>query len=87
MNKGHKGMGVEKKLIERSLGNNEQDFMARYVPITLRYISIHGCSGLKCKHCPLFRLCDKNASKSKELATQVIAMENIRKVQGNGLSR
>lgn len=47
-----------------------------YVPVVMEHIAKHGCSGLKCKRCPLNNICDRNAAKSKELANQMIAYAN-----------
>lgn len=51
----------------------KEELVRNYVPVVLQHIRDHGCSGLKCKRCPLNNVCDKNAGKSKELAAQVIA--------------
>lgn len=45
-----------------------------YIPVMLEHISEHGCSGLKCKKCPLKMLCDKDTNKVKDLAIKMLAM-------------
>ena len=47
-----------------------------YVPVVMEHIAKHGCSGLKCKRCPLNNICDRNASKSKDLANKMIVYAN-----------
>jgi len=51
----------------------KEEFVRNYVPVVLQHIRDHGCSGLKCKRCPLNNVCDRNAKNSKTLAAQVIA--------------
>lgn len=57
-----------------------EELVRNYVPVVMEHISKHGCSGLKCKRCPLNNICDRNAAKSKELANQMIAYANAQKV-------
>lgn len=76
-------LDIETKLIEkmgRASGktNMTQEayremLIRNYVPVVMEHIAKHGCSGLKCKRCPLNNVCDRNAAKSKELANQMIA--------------
>ena len=54
----------------------KEALLREYVPVVLEHISKHGCSGLKCKRCPLNNICDRNAANSKELANQMIAYAN-----------
>jgi hypothetical protein len=49
----------------------------QYVPVLLQHISEHGCSGLKCKRCPLDSACDKDLSHVKELAAKNYALLKI----------
>ena len=58
---------------------NAEFIKEMYIPVMLEHISEHGCSGLKCKKCPLKLLCDKDTSKVKDLAVKMLAMT---KVQG-----
>ena len=58
----------------------KEALLREYVPVVLEHISKHGCSGLKCKRCPLNNICDRNAVKSKELANQMIAYANTQRV-------
>ena len=58
----------------------KEELVRNYVPVVMEHISKHGCSGLKCKRCPLNNICDKNAAKSKELANQIIAYANAQEV-------
>jgi len=58
---------------------NTEFIKEMYIPVMLEHISEHGCSGLKCKKCPLKLLCDKDTSKVKDLAIKMLAMT---KVQG-----
>lgn len=51
----------------------KEELVRNYVPVVLQHIRDHGCSGLKCKRCPLNNVCDRNAQNSKTLAAQVIA--------------
>lgn len=51
----------------------QQDLLSNYVPVVLEHIAQHGCSGLKCKRCPLNSMCDKNALNSIKLANQMLA--------------
>lgn len=60
-----------------------EELVRNYVPVVMEHISKHGCSGLKCKRCPLNLVCDKNASKSKELANQMIAYANTQRLKGS----
>lgn len=60
-----------------------RELLRNYVPVVMEHISKHGCSGLKCKRCPLNLVCDKNASKSKELANQMIAYANTQRLKGS----
>lgn len=55
--------------------------VANYVPVVMEHISKHGCSGLKCKRCPLNNICDRNAARSKELANQMIAYANTQRIK------
>ena len=58
------------------------EFIKRmYIPVTVEHISEHGCSGLKCKKCPLKLMCDKDTSKAKELAIKMLAMIKLQGVQ------
>jgi len=50
-----------------------EELVRNYVPVVLQHIRDHGCSGLKCKRCPLNNVCDRNAKNSRDLAAQVIA--------------
>lgn len=52
-----------------------------YVPVVMQHIRDHGCSGLKCKRCPLNNVCDRDASKSKELANQIITYANLQRIK------
>lgn len=52
-----------------------------YVPVVMQHICDHGCSGLKCKRCPLNNVCDRDASKSKELANQIITYANLQRIK------
>ena len=73
--------------MRRSGKTNAADAMAKeellrnYVPVVMEHISKHGCSGLKCKRCPLNNVCDRNAAKSKELANQMIAYANTQRLK------
>lgn len=76
-------LDIETKLIEkmsRAAGktNMTQEayremLIRNYVPVVLQHIRDHGCSGLKCKRCPLNNICDRNAKNSRDLAAQMIA--------------
>lgn len=86
-------MSVEDKLIKKTMSiprrinlteNQKEQIVRNYVPVVMQHIRDHGCSGLKCKRCPLNNLCDRNASKSKELAAQVIAYANTTRAK-NGV--
>ena len=55
--------------------------LRNYVPVVMQHIRDHGCSGLKCKRCPLNKVCDRDASKSKDLANQMIAYANTLSVK------
>ncbi len=86
-------MSVEDKLIQKTMSiprrinlteNQKEQIVRNYVPVVMQHIRDHGCSGLKCKRCPLNNLCDRNASKSKELAAQVIAYANTTRAK-NGV--
>lgn len=86
-------MSVEDKLIQKTMSiprrinlteNQKEQIVRNYVPVVMQHIRDHGCSGLKCKRCPLNNLCDRNASKSKELASQVIAYANTTRAK-NGV--
>jgi len=59
----------------------KEELLRNYVPVVLEHISKHGCSGLKCKRCPLNNVCDKNALKSKELANQMIVYANTQRLK------
>ena len=50
-----------------------------YIPVVLEHISNHGCSGLKCKSCPLNPVCDRDTSKVKDMATKMLALVKLRK--------
>jgi len=77
---------IENKLIEKMGRRSGKTNMTQeayremiirnYVPVVMDHIAKHGCSGLKCKRCPLNNICDRNAAKSKELANQMIAYAN-----------
>lgn len=58
---------------------NAEFIKEMYIPVMLEHISEHGCSGLKCKKCPLKLLCDKDTNKVKDLAIKMLVMT---KVQG-----
>lgn len=58
-----------------------QELVRNYVPVVMEHIAKHGCSGLKCKRCPLNNICDKNAAKSKELANQMIVYANTQRAK------
>jgi hypothetical protein len=58
-----------------------EELLRNYVPVVMEHIAKHGCSGLKCKRCPLNNVCDRNASRSKELANQMIAYANTQRVK------
>lgn len=58
-----------------------EELIRNYVPVVMEHIAKHGCSGLKCKRCPLNNVCDRNASRSKELANQMIAYANTQRVK------
>ena len=74
---------IENKLVEKMGRRSGKTNMTQeayremiirnYVPVVMDHIAKHGCSGLKCKRCPLNNVCDRNASKSKDLANQMIA--------------
>ena len=55
--------------------------LREYVPVVMEHISKHGCSGLKCKRCPLNNVCDRNAARSKELANQMIVYANTQRLK------
>ena len=84
-------LDIESKLIEkmgRASGKTNMTQAAyremlirNYVPVVMDHIAKHGCSGLKCKRCPLNNVCDRNAAKSKELANQMIAYANTQRVK------
>lgn len=59
----------------------KEELLRNYVPVVLEHISKHGCSGLKCKRCPLNNICDKNAAKSKDLANQMIVYANTQRLK------
>lgn len=59
----------------------KEALLREYVPVVLEHISKHGCSGLKCKRCPLNNVCDKNAAKSKDLANQMIVYANTQRLK------
>ena len=59
----------------------KEALLREYVPVVLKHISKHGCSGLKCKRCPLNNVCDKNAAKSKDLANQMIVYANTQRLK------
>ena len=59
----------------------KEALLREYVPVVLEHISKHGCSGLKCKRCPLNNVCDKNAAKSKDLANQMIMYANTQRLK------
>lgn len=59
----------------------KRQLVANYVPVVMQHIRDHGCSGLKCKRCPLNNVCDRDASKSKDLAAQVITYANINRMK------
>ena len=59
----------------------KEELLRNYVPVVLEHISKHGCSGLKCKRCPLNNVCDKNAAKSKDLANQMIVYANTQRLK------
>ena len=59
----------------------KEELLRNYVPVVLEHISKHGCSGLKCKRCPLNNVCDKNAAKSKDLANQMIIYANTQRLK------
>ena len=59
----------------------KRQLVANYVPVVMQHIRDHGCSGLKCKRCPLNNICDRDASKSKDLAAQVITYANINRMK------
>ena len=65
---------VAKAEIQKMIASN-------YVPVVMQHIREHGCSGLKCKRCPMNNVCDRNASNSKELANQLIAYANIQRMK------
>lgn len=61
--------------------NNQKDFIEQvYIPVVVEHIAEHGCSGLKCKKCPLNNMCDRDVSKSKKIALQVLAMIKLKGV-------
>lgn len=62
-------------------GMTKEGLLRNYVPVVLEHISKHGCSGLKCKRCPLNNVCDKNAAKSKDLANQMIVYANTQRLK------
>lgn len=71
------------QVIRRSGKTNmtKEEILREYVPVVMEHISKHGCSGLKCKRCPLNNVCDKNASKAKELANQMIVYANTQRLK------
>lgn len=81
---------IETRLVEKMSRASGETGMAQeayremlirnYVPVVMEHISKHGCSGLKCKRCPLNNICDRNAANSKELANQMIAYANTQRV-------
>lgn len=46
--------------------------ITEYMIAQLIHISRHGCSGIKCKRCVINRVCGKDASKSAEIASEMI---------------
>ena len=59
----------------------QKQLLANYVPVVMEHIAKHGCSGLKCKRCPLNNVCDRNAAHSKDLANQMIVYANTQRVK------
>lgn len=60
----------------------KEGLLRNYVPVVMQHIRDHGCSGLKCKRCPLNNICDRDASKkSKELANQIITYANLQRIK------
>ena len=84
-------MRVEDNLISQALARPgktnaanamaKEELLRNYVPVVMEHISKHGCSGLKCKRCPLNNVCDRNAAKSKELANQMITYANAQRLK------
>lgn len=68
---------LEKDTLTKAVGKN-------YVSILIKHISLHGCSGIKCKNCPLIDRCDKDASKSKDIASKVVAYAVAQEGSRNG---
>ena len=75
-------MSVESNIMEKTMGITDgailhsykkEELLRNYVPVVLQHIRDHGCSGLKCKRCPLNNICDRNAKNSRDLAAQMIA--------------
>ena len=60
---------------------NAEFIKEMYIPVMLEHISEHGCSGLKCKKCPLKLLCDKDTNKVKDLAIKMLAMTKVQGVK------
>lgn len=60
---------------------NAEFIKEMYIPVMLEHISEHGCSGLKCKKCPLKLLCDKDTNKVKDLAVKMLAMTKVQGVK------
>ena len=83
-------MSVDSKLIKQTVSMSgtvkhgeldREELLRNYVPVVLEHISKHGCSGLKCKRCPLNNVCDRNAAHSKELANQMIVYANTQRLK------
>lgn len=53
-----------------------------YIPVVLEHISGHGCSGLKCKSCPLNTVCDRDTKKVREYAIKMLALIKMREQKG-----
>lgn len=62
---------------------NAEFIREMYIPVMLEHISEHGCSGLKCKSCPLNSLCDRDTGKVKDLAIKVLAMTKVQSAEEN----
>lgn len=77
------GSDIIAQTVRRSGKTNitKEELLRNYVPVVMQHIRDHGCSGLKCKRCPLNNICDRDASKSKELANQMITYANLQRIK------
>ena len=77
------GSDIIAQIVRRSGKTNitKEELLRNYVPVVMQHIRDHGCSGLKCKRCPLNNICDRDSSKSKELANQMITYANLQRIK------